>query len=224
MVRELWNNQDFIIGFLEKTITTYNLKRIKFYDFEVVRKTSQPNKHFEYYLTIDLSVIDPFFKNYVYTDVNEIEKIEKLWKKYQDEVYLKLSKKKEIMNNEIIKATPLKLNLFLKTTYNKEKGKVIIGTRILNDLLGDIDSVIIEKLVKTKNIDKTAKSPRESKVFRQTRGYIYNRIFHIAEELKWIKKPPKLSQERWIILLNKFYFEGSSKMLKIGGEFYPFTV
>ncbi|GMO68000.1 MAG: hypothetical protein Nk1A_6580 [Endomicrobiia bacterium] len=223
MLKELFDKQDFIIRFAKNTGCSWILKTFKLYDFEI-QKTLQSNK-LKYYLTIDLTIIDPLFKDYIYLDKNETEKTEKFWKEYWDKEYPRYSKKKiikEIINNGIIKAAPAKLILLLKTIYNGHP--YAIKVQELNENFGDIDSIIVKTLIKTKYIDKNVECPQNSKTFKRVRGDIYDCIFYTTKKLGLINDfPKKPEQGQWRIYPRKFYFEGSlktrkNKMLKTRGE------
>jgi hypothetical protein len=225
ILKKLWTYQNKTITFVEMRGNEPVLVSRKLYEFDEILL---PNKS-EYYLSIDTSPIDFYFKNYLYMDTAEMEKLNN----YINEYWRKISKTdtvksiewiiKKINSNQHLRAVPIKLNILLKYRYhwgnnfeNKKTGYrgnyCHISDEQLKIGLGDIDSEITRVLQATHCIQK-GKDTR-SKVFKLIQKCVLGFTFYCAKKLKWIVSFPihdKKKQE-WIFNLNTSYFDPKAKV------------
>jgi hypothetical protein len=228
ILKKLWVGQNNLISFVEMRGNEPILVSHKLYEFDEILL---PNKS-EYFISIDTSPIDLYYKNFLYMDLDELEKIGN----YIDEYWEKVSKSKpeilkkveRILPNQICRAAPLKFNILLKYRYhrgnnfeNKKTGykgncchisdeKLNIG---LGDIYSEIDNVLqnshyVRMREKRKGLSETAKLSREC---------ILGCTFYCANKLKWISSFPKYDTKKqvWNFNLNVSYFDKNAKLANL---------
>jgi hypothetical protein len=221
ILKKLWNNQNIPIIFINNVNNEPVLSNRKLYNFDEILLPGKP----EYFFSINLSAIEMGHSlNYVYLDLNELEKINKYMNEYWDKINTKSNNYKKIKqslhSNQILKAAPIKFNILLKYRYNSgnnfenkngyKGNKCHINDKELNMYLGDINTEII-KILKTESyIDYNHKKPEYSKPFKTARFYTLGSIFYCAKKLKWLISDP-ISKSNdgklmWIFNLNTYYF------------------
>jgi hypothetical protein len=223
ILKKLWVGQNNLISFVEMRENEPILVNHKLYEFDEILL---PNKS-EFFISIDTSPIDFYYKSFLYIDLDELGKIGD----YIDEYWEKTSKSnpeifkrvKRIVPNQICRAAPLKFNILLKYRYhkgsnyvNKKTGYIgnccHISDEKLNIGLGDIDSEISRVLQDSHYIRR-----QESETFKLSRECVLGCIFYCAKKLKWIVSNPKLDEKKqeWSFNLNVFYFDIKAKMANL---------
>jgi hypothetical protein len=220
ILKKLWERQNDLITFVEMKENQPVLVRHKLYEFDEILL---PNKS-EYYFSINTSSIALHYKNYLYIDLNELEKIKKCLDEYWGKISQEEDFKKnrwiirQIISNQLFRAAPYKLNMLLKYRYHRGndfenektgyKGNCChIPNDKLNIGLGDIDSEIV-RILETNHYTCNRK---DTEVFNLSQKYILGSTFYCATKLKWLVSNPNLNKrtQEWSFNLNRFYFDNS---------------
>jgi hypothetical protein len=228
ILKKLWTYQNKTITFVEMKGNEPVLVSHKLYEFDEILVANKS----EYYLSIDTSPIDFYFKNYLYMDLDELEKINNCLDKYWREISKTDTLRsigwiiRKIISNQHLKAAPIKFNILLKYRYNignnfenKKTGYrgncCRISDKELNIALGDIDSEIARVLQTTHCIQKSKDT--RSKVFKLIRECVLGFTFYCAKKLKWVVSFSNHDEKKqeWIFNLNPSYFNPKAKVANL---------
>jgi hypothetical protein len=228
ILKKLWVGQNNLISLVEMRGNEPILVSHKLYEFDEILL---PNKS-EYFISIDTSPIDFYYENFLYMDLDELEKIgnyiDEYWEKISKDNPEILKKVERILPNQICRAAPLKFNILLKYRCHRGNGfenkktgyrgnccrisdeKLNIG---LGDIYSEIDSVLqnshyVRMCEKRKGLSETAKLSREC---------ILGCTFYCANKLKWISSFPKYDSKKqvWNFNLNVSYFDKNAKLANL---------